>query len=154
MRLRMDIRNESARKRLYRRDALDRIACGVLEGEGLAKRFGEIEVSVLFCDDPAIRELNRLYRGKDSATDVLSFEQDGPGAVRVLGDIVISLETVENRFPGDGAAQRAEVRMLFCHGMLHLVGYDHQSEAEQTRMAEKQAHYLNVPLDQAWPVEA
>lgn len=154
MRLRMDIRNESARKRLYRRDALERIADGVLRGEGVAKKCREAEVSVLFCDDPAIRALNKQFRGKDAATDVLSFEQDGPGSVRVLGDIVISLETVENRFPGDGAAQRAEVRMLFCHGMLHLVGYDHQTEAEQDRMAERQARYLNVPLDQAWPVEA
>lgn len=153
MRLELDIRNESIRKRLYRRDSLETIATEMLRGEGLGKKAGAIELSVLFCDDAAIHELNRDYRGKDMATDVLSFEQEGPGDVRILGDIVISLETVENRFPDDRAAQRAEVLLLFCHGMLHLLGYDHKTKKDQQQMAEKQATYLHWPLEQAWPVE-
>ena len=82
------LQSESSRKRLYRRDDLTRLAERVCAGESIS---GEVEVSVLFCDDDAMRALNKQYRGEDKATDVLSFEQDGfaaPGA-RVLGDIVI-----------------------------------------------------------------
>jgi probable rRNA maturation factor len=74
--------------------------------------------------------LNRRYRNKSGPTDVLSFAQDlaNHGHPEVLGDIVISLETVERFCKGDRVAMRAEVRLLFCHGLLHLLGYDHVSD--------------------------
>lgn len=149
MALTLEIRSESTEKYLYRRDVLQRIADRVWDGEGLT---GDGELSVLFCDDAAIQELNRTYRKKDMPTDVLSFEQEGScGDVRILGDIVISLETVSSRFPGDAVAMREEVKLLFCHGLLHLVGYDHGNAKTQKAMALKQAAYLGIPIEHAWP---
>lgn len=144
------IQRSSTRKRLYRRDVLERLAARICAGEGVDA--AEVEVSVLFCDDPEIQALNKAYRRKNKPTDVLSFEQE-PGlvpGVRVLGDIVISLETVEDRGEGDPEAMRADVRLLFCHGMLHLLGYDHATAAERKRMTEKQAQYLGVDNQAAW----
>ncbi|MBI2425167.1 MAG: rRNA maturation RNase YbeY [Candidatus Hydrogenedentes bacterium] len=153
----MAIRNESTRRWLYRRDALQAIAGRIAEGEGLLPKRKKglvqgLEVSLLFCDDAFIRELNRQYRDVDKPTDVLSFGQDGQsGAVtRSLGDIVISLETVERRNGSDRAAMRDEVQLLFCHGMLHLAGHDHRTRIERERMHHLQAVYLKRNLDAAW----
>lgn len=144
------VRNDSARKRLYRADELRRLAERVCAGEGVE---GAVELSVLFCDDPFIRELNARYRKTDRPTDVLSFSQDRPavpvGPV-VLGDVVISLETVEGRCDGDRAAMRDEVRLLFCHGLLHLLNYTHATARARRHMAEKQAEYLRIPVEGAW----
>jgi probable rRNA maturation factor len=104
---------------------------------------------VLFCDDPFIAELNRKYRKKNRPTDVLAFAQ-GPLPVRlyrsatphVLGDIVISLETVERNCRCDRAAMRDEVRLLFCHGILHLLGYQHGTARDLAAMVVKQNDYL------------
>lgn len=148
--VRLCISNESAEKRLYRRDVLTRLAEEICRGE--QEGAAEVEVSVLFCDDEQIRALNARYRNKDVATDVLSFEQAAgpvPG-IRLLGDIVISLETVAGRNGQDRAAMRDDVRLLFCHGMLHLLGYDHGTAAERRVMNVKQAHYLGVPMEAAW----
>lgn len=140
-------RNQSVRKGLYRTDVLRRLAERVCQGERFKR---EAEVSVLFCDDPFISELNRKYRRKASATDVLAFAQ-APGAAlppghrEVLGDIVISLETVEARCGGAPAAMRDEVRLLFCHGLLHLLGCTHDTAGRRDRMLAKQAEYLGVP---------
>jgi rRNA maturation RNase YbeY len=69
---------------------------------------------------------------------------------QVLGDIIISLETVESNCCGDTDTMREEVRMLVCHGLLHLLGYDHGTEEEKTIMHQKQAEYLGVSEDAAW----
>ncbi|HUW61023.1 MAG TPA: rRNA maturation RNase YbeY [Candidatus Bathyarchaeia archaeon] len=139
---------------MYRADVLKRLARRVCDGEGVTQT---AELSVLFCDDGAIRDLNRQYRGKNEPTDVLSFDQlaEVGGAAEkqlVLGDIVISLETVEGRYPGDRKAMGDEVRLLFCHGLLHLLGYTHGTAAERNAMRAKQAEYLQVDASSAWPV--
>ncbi len=144
------VRNTSTRKRLFRSDALRRLAERICESEGVRE---EAEISLLFCDDDEIAELNRQYRRKNKPTDVLSFAQNHtpiPGAARLLGDIVISLETVEARFPQSAEKMRAEIRLLFCHGLLHLLGYTHDKPAEEKRMAARQAQLLGVPSEQAW----
>ena len=68
----------------------------------------------------------------------------------VLGDIVISLETVEARCAGDLPATREEVRLLFCHGLLHLLGFVHDTKSQRARMQAKQAKYLGVAESAAW----
>lgn len=147
-RMRVDIRNESSVTGLVRRDVLTRIAERVVSGENGPRA---ASVSVLLCDDAAIAELNRQFRGVARPTDVLSFDQDPiAGAEHVLGDIVISLETVARRNVPDAAAMRAEVKLLFCHGLLHLLGYDHDSAAGRQTMIAKQAHYLAIPEKAAW----
>lgn len=152
----LDVRNESRRKRLCRRDALERLAKRVCAGEGLR---GKNELSLLFCDDSLIKKLNRTYRKKDRPTDVLAFEQDPVSAPppRVLGDIVISLETVERNCRADRKRMRSEVDLLLCHGLLHLLGYDHATANERTAMTDKQARYLERSKQAAWrfgPVKA
>ena len=152
------VRNESKIKRLCRTDALRRVVERVLAGEDICE---DVEVSVLFCDDTFIQELNRTYRCKDCPTDVLSFAQEAKPhrGMRVLGDIVISLETVASRCRKNGPrkpaevrdAMRAEVRLLLCHGLLHLLGYQHGTERTRKRMAEKQALYLDLCQEAAWP---
>lgn len=146
------VRNESSRRWLYRRSRLEAIAARLIKGEKLVRRGGTVEVSLLFCDDPFICALNQQYRNVPRPTDVLSFEQENSveGAVRILGDIVISLETVERRNRDDRDAMRQEVQLLFCHGLLHLAGYDHRTKLERERMHTLQAAYLNCNLDAAW----
>jgi len=149
------IRNLSSRKRLYRRDALERLANRICEEEGVQ---GETHVSILFCDNRFIQLLNERYRGVNRATDVLAFPQDNPdhGHPRLLGDIVISLETVERRCARGRARAVArrrydEVRLLFCHAMLHLLGYEHGTDQERKRMAARQAALLGISVETARP---
>ncbi len=112
---------------------------------------------MLLCDDAYIADLNRAYRGKRGPTDVLSFEYESiPGTDvegPLLGDIVISLETVERRCGGAREAMRHEVRLLFCHGVLHLLGQEHDTAAERRAMVGKQARYLDVTIEEAWIVK-
>lgn len=145
----LGVRNDSDRKRLYRRDVLTRLAEKICEGEGLDE---SVEISLMFCDDPLMTSLNQRYRSEKKTTDVLSFEQPADGALgrHVLGDIVISLETAERNCNGDRRLMREEVAMLFCHGLLHLLGYDHGTAQERNTMNAKQAHYLGVSRQTAW----
>ena len=72
--LQVDIQSQSTFKRLYRRNDLTAIGQRICAGEGLENE--DAELSLLFCDDPFIQDLNHQYRGKDEPTDVLSFQQD------------------------------------------------------------------------------
>ncbi len=101
------------------------------------------ELTVLLCDDARIRKLNREYRGRDAATDVLSFPQlDGDAGVvgaaggqELLGDVVISVDAVERQARDGGWSQAEEAARLLLHGLLHLLGYDHErSRGEALRM--------------------
>ena len=152
MNVALDVRNESRHKRLYTRPSLQRLAERVCAGEGVVD---DVALSVLFCDDAFIRKLNRQFRDVDAATDVLSFSQQNESALaeRTLGDVVISLDTVYRRTKGDRDRMRAELRLLFCHGMLHLLGHDHATEATRRAMADKQAAYLDLSPEAAWIAE-
>jgi len=109
-------------------------------------RLGRREFNVCLVDDRAIRKLNAAFRGQDRATDVLSFPWAEPesGARRAgqrgsasprgkefrgfLGDIVISVPTARRNARSEGHAARREIRWLILHGVLHLLGYDHESD--------------------------
>ena len=92
------------------------------------------ELSVLFCTDKTIRQLNRDYRGKDEATDVLSFSQlegepgPNPFETEQAGDLVISLETTQRDCAQLGIELEEQVKRLLIHGILHLHGMDHESD--------------------------
>lgn len=91
---------------------------------------GPAEVHVLITGDDRIRELNRDYRDTDRSTDVLSFP-DGdelPSGRRLLGQIVISLETARRQAGEAGHGELRELAELVLHGTLHLLGYDHSSD--------------------------
>jgi len=84
------------------------------------------EISLVFCDDPFIQALNAEYRGTNKPTDVLSFAQDDP---QMLGDIVISVPTAVRQAEAAGWPLESEIALLGIHGLLHLLGYDDETEA-------------------------
>jgi probable rRNA maturation factor len=102
------------------------------------------EVEVLLADDATLKRLNKTFRGKNKATDVLSFpagatmvffgEPDGP---ELAGDLAISLETAARQAEQYGHTLRDEVRVLLLHGVLHLAGFDH--EVDSGEMAAREA---------------
>ncbi|NTU43022.1 MAG: rRNA maturation RNase YbeY [Nitrospirales bacterium] len=104
----------------------------------LLSRYPEMEVSVLLINDRRMREMNLRYRGKDKTTDVLSFsliEGEGvlpPGMVN-LGDIVISPAQAERQAAEQGVSFEREIRWLLIHGLLHLLGFDHERNRYQER---------------------
>jgi len=146
---RLDIRNISVHKRLYRREDVRGLMQRICSEEGIE---GPAELSVLLCDDPFIRDLNVQYRNLDAPTDVLAFAQNRPSLDHpaVLGDIVISLESVARHCGDHRNAMREDVRLLFCHGLLHLLGYTHKTAEDRAVMQRKQAHYLGVTEEAAW----
>lgn len=97
-----------------------------------AKVSGVAEVSVVLTDDAEQRELNRQWRGIDKPTNVLSFPQLEPfGPVAgLVGDIILARETLEREASEMGIALEAHFTHLTVHGFLHLLGYDHETEAE------------------------
>jgi probable rRNA maturation factor len=98
------------------------------------------EVSVLLTTDGAMRKMNRQFRGKDKATDVLSFPALEPSQVsksrpgppgnqeQLAGDLAISVETAQRQAADNGHALTMEIKILILHGLLHLSGYDHESD--------------------------
>lgn len=86
------------------------------------------ELSILICGDAKIQELNKNYRNKDKSTDVLSFPAPGlkNDSVRYLGDLIISLPTVEKNAPKFQNNPAQELLRVTIHGVLHLLGYDHE----------------------------
>lgn len=94
----------------------------------------DTELSLLFTDDASIRTLNREWRGKDKPTNVLSFpafpvkpgSQPGP----VLGDVVLARETVFREAGEEGKSVEAHLSHLIGHGVLHLLGYDHETDGD------------------------
>lgn len=85
-------------------------------------------VGVRFAGDRAVRRLNRDFRGKDKATDVLSFPGEESPEGRHLGDIVISIPTAARQAASRGAALEDEVKLLLLHGVLHCLGHDHETD--------------------------
>ena len=85
----------------------------------------EIELSVLFCGDTRMRTLNRVYRRKDRSTDVLAFPA---GGAELLGDIVISVPYASRQARRRGEPVSREIDRLLLHGLLHLSGYDHETD--------------------------
>ena len=118
-------------------ELIERAVVQTLVGEGIA---GTVQVSVLVTDDAALHALNRDYRGVDAPTDVLSFaaeeETSGPafvlppGTPRYLGDIAISYERVVAQAAEYGHSRERELAYLTAHGVLHLLGYDHERGTE------------------------
>lgn len=107
---------------------------------------GPVELSVALVDDATIQELNRTYRRKDKPTDVLAFSQTeppphGPGAPScapgLLGDVIVSIETAGRQARRSRRPLLAELTILLAHGLLHLLGYDHRTDAEEHEMKQK-----------------
>lgn len=100
-----------------------------------------MELSLLICDDTYIQNLNKEWRGKNSPTDVLSFPQEQPPGVPslwLLGDVIISLDTAKRQAQERGHDLLDEMRILLVHGLLHVLGYDHEEGPEAAEEMEKE----------------
>ena len=100
------------------------------------------EISILLLDNSQIRDLNREYRKKDKPTDVLSFpmrdESSDNVQPQLLGDIVISVETAEKQARNRKCSLYKELSILLIHGMLHLIGCDHERSKKDEKEMQKQ----------------
>jgi probable rRNA maturation factor len=122
-------------------EGLARLAEVALLGEGAE----QTELSVSFVTDDEIADLHRRYMDEDGPTDVLSFplgEVDEDG-VRILGDVVISPSAAERNNPSD---RSSELRLLLVHGILHLLGHDHQDDRGRASMWALQERYTGVKV--------
>lgn len=103
-----------------------------------AVQMGDRELSILLTGDDQIQKLNRIYRKKNRPTDVLAFAQHegelGDRADRLLGDVVVSIPTARRQADARKRPLIAELTMLLAHGVLHLLGWDHATAAEDRRM--------------------
>jgi|SRR3990172_5783513 len=119
--------------------ALAALARDTLVGEGLR----DVELSVSFVEDAEIEDLHVRYMDEPGPTDVLSFPQDDgdEDGLRLLGDVVIAPSVAARNNPDD---PEAELRLLLVHGILHLLGYDHEDQAAKTAMWALQRRYSGV----------
>jgi probable rRNA maturation factor len=106
-----------------------------------------VEVGVVLADDARVRVLNRDFRGQDKPTNVLSFPAGDDaiptaGRPRLLGDVVVALETMRREADADATPLRDHLAHLLVHGTLHLLGYDHESDDEAERMEAREIELL------------
>lgn len=105
----------------------------------------DTEVSVVLANDAFVRTLNRDYRGKDAPTNVLSFaahDAEGFDSSPCLGDIVLAYETLVREAGEAGISFRAHFLHLLTHGTLHLLGYDHETDADAEEMEQLEVSIL------------
>jgi probable rRNA maturation factor len=97
------------------------------------------QVSVLLTTDAGQRSLNRRFRGKNKPTDVLSFPADPtlPGAKKIAGDLSISVPTARRQAAQQGLSLSTEIKVLILHGVLHLAGYDHETDSGEMAFRER-----------------
>ena len=127
-----------------------RMAQTVLKAEGVAPPY---EISLVFTDSETVKQLNRDYRGVDEPTDVLAFcmlpqkEVDDsfalpPDGVTRLGEVIISYPQAVAQAKKQGHSPERELALLIIHGILHLLGYDHEEPEEQSKMRERERELL------------
>jgi len=122
----------------------------VLKAEGVAPPY---EVSLVFTDSEKVKQLNRDYRGVDEPTDVLAFHmlpQDEvgfsfalpPDGVTRLGEVVVSYPQAVEQAREQGHSPERELALLVIHGILHLLGYDHEKQEEEGKMRRREREFL------------
>jgi probable rRNA maturation factor len=129
------------------RAALRRLAVRVLKSEGVAP---PAEVGLVVTDDETVRDLNRRYRSLDEPTDVLAFGHEAtsepfitpPDGVRRLGEVILSYPTAERQAVQAGHSVQQEAAHLTVHGILHLLGYDHEDPGDDRRMRAREGQLL------------
>ena len=129
---------------------LRKIAQTVLKAEGVASPY---EVSLVFTDSETVQRLNREFRGVDETTDVLAFymlaqkEADSsfvlpPDGITRLGEVIISYPQAVEQAKEQGHPLERELTLLVIHGILHLLGYDHEEPDEESKMKERERELL------------
>jgi probable rRNA maturation factor len=119
------------------------LALDVLNAEGVTN----VELSLSFVDEGEMTDLHERFMGEAGPTDVLSFPLDEgdetEDGVRVLGDVVVAPAVAKRNNPTD---PEAELRLLVVHGVLHVLGYDHEEDAERASMWARQERYSGVSV--------
>jgi len=129
---------------------IKKIVQQIVNAEGVAPPY---EVSLVFTDSETIKQLNRDYRGVDEPTDVLAFymlprkEADSsfalpPDGVTRLGEVIISYPQAVEQADEQGHSTERELALLIIHGILHLLGYDHEEPEEESKMRERERDLL------------
>ena len=111
--------------------------------EEIAQALSTKEVELIITDDQTMQDLNMEHRDKNTVTDVLSFPMDAPFTEQSifgmpLGSIVIAASFVKDKAAHFGHSEQDELSLLFIHGMLHLLGFDHEVDSGEMRMREKE----------------
>jgi probable rRNA maturation factor len=113
----------------------------------------DLELSLVFSDDHRIAELNQTFRGREGATNVLSFPAgDAPGPAGLLGDVILAYETIDREAGEQCKTFENHLCHLIVHGVLHLLGYDHLDDASARQMEGLEINAL-ANLDVANPYE-
>lgn len=131
-------------------ECVRKIAHEVLKAEGVAP---PLEISIVFTDSETVRKLNRDYRGVDAPTDVLAFNMlprqvDDfsfvlpPDSITCLGEIIISYPKAVEQAEEQGHSVEQELALLIIHGILHLLGYDHEQPEEEAKMRAREKELL------------
>lgn len=119
----------------------------------LEKFEGSAEINIILVDNAYIKELNKQHRNKDMETDVLSFPMGKDGkyeinpetGAKILGDVVISMEKVIEQYNLYGHSMQREIAYLVAHGVLHIMGYDHEINGiEKVKMREKEEKVMEL----------
>ena len=121
---------------------LSSLTVKAVKGSGFERK---AELSIVLAGDAEVKKLNRFYRGKNKTTDVLSFPllegvvfPAGSKEGVVLGDVVVSVPQTKRQALANGKSFKAELALLVVHGILHLLGYDHVTLAQEKKMFELQ----------------
>jgi len=136
----------------FRREVGEEWVRGIVGRVLAAEKTPRVGVSVRLAGDALVRRLNREYRGEDAPTDVLSFALSEnphefvlpPGGLLQLGEVVVSLSTARRQAREAGRPLLTEVTHLLVHGLLHLLGYDHESEEDERRMRAREEGLLSA----------
>lgn len=145
----MDILISNQQKKRIDTRKIKRVAKKILENLSCPK---DIEISILLIDNNYIRELNKKYLNKDKPTDVLSFPMQParrktafsltPSALNLLGDIVISVEKAEEQAKSINVSLDDEITRLLIHGILHILGHEHEKGGKKAREMKKEEERL------------
>ncbi|MBZ1356304.1 MAG: rRNA maturation RNase YbeY [Candidatus Nealsonbacteria bacterium] len=126
------------------RDFVKEVSFLVLDG------IDKDDVSIVFSDSEFIKEINKKYRNKDKVTDVLSFPESVKGFKGVsssLGEIIICPLQLKQQAKEQGVSFKEELARILIHGLLHLLGYDHEiSKKEEIKMKEREEYFLSLVL--------
>ncbi|MCE4047006.1 MULTISPECIES: rRNA maturation RNase YbeY [Bacillaceae] len=150
MNLEIDFIDETTKVAAADQELVEKLLMFAAQKQNLS---GNIELSVTFVDNDRIQEINKEYRNKDQATDVISFamEELGEGEIelvgmdmpRVLGDIIISVDRTKEQAEEYGHTYSRELGFLAVHGFLHLLGYDHLTKEDEEVMFTLQKEILD-----------
>lgn len=126
--------------RLPRR-ALHELACLIGRAE---KKSSRMAVNLIVTNDRRLRTLNRDYRNQDRPTDVLSFTYPPVKSSNLIGEVYLSAQRIRAQARQIGHSVSAEALRLTCHGLLHVLGYDHQTPDQTKKMYQREKRYLTT----------